>query len=124
MQIQMKSSESVWDCGSSLYDSFELSVFSEQLNRAMAEGEEREGLSSSSCIMKDAGRARSVSMPHYAAKREDRPLPSKTSTRFGIPKSVQRLFTRAFHTKAKHGTKPNDFHSKLGNGSGRYFLTS
>eukprot|EP01018_Ginkgo_biloba_P003008 Gb_36748 [translate_table: standard] len=52
--------KSMWDCDSSLYDSFELFTFSQQLNRAMAT------LNSTVDSHQSLG-LRSTSMPHYVS---------------------------------------------------------
>ncbi|GLJ16126.1 hypothetical protein SUGI_0268830 [Cryptomeria japonica] len=121
--LHLKQKPLLWDCDSSLYDSFELFTFTQHLQRAIA----AEGPLLSAYVTKD-GRARSLSMPHYAftptprfynpVVKEDvdfshhskiEPLHLKTRSRVRVPKLVQRLFT-----KSKTGEKQHDFHSKAG----------
>ncbi|GLJ16129.1 hypothetical protein SUGI_0268860 [Cryptomeria japonica] len=154
-QQEMKSSvlpPPVWDCGSSLYDSFELFSFSQQLNRAIA----GEGVSPSSLpsarIVKGK-HARSVSMPHIATTsttsqlykpvviKEDEPmkvdvdfshntnfeaLHPKARKRFGVPKLVQRLFSRAFRYRKggrdRTKSKAGDEHRKVGRSTSERML--
>jgi len=54
----------VWDCESSLYDSFELSTFSQQLNRAIAAASTPSSLMNNHHLI---GGIRSLSLPHYVS---------------------------------------------------------
>jgi len=54
----------VWDCESSLYDSFELSTFSRQLNRAIAAASTPSSLINNHHLI---GGIRSLSLPHYVS---------------------------------------------------------
>ncbi|XP_047973893.1 uncharacterized protein LOC125216267 [Salvia hispanica] len=91
-----KSSESsnrmVWDCGSSLYDSFELKSLQKELDSALV--------------------ARTLSMPHLSDRRappppESRKQPSK------ISRSFQKLIRAVFRPK---GAKKSSCDEKSGNG--------
>ncbi|GLJ16127.1 hypothetical protein SUGI_0268840 [Cryptomeria japonica] len=136
VSLHLKQKPLLWDCGSSLYDSFELFTFTQHLERAIAAAEPQ---SSSASIMKDR-RARSLSLPHFAymptsqlynsAVKEDEPMPDidfshlskieplhpKTRSRLRLPKLVQRLFTRLARdgNKSRSGAKQNDLQSKAG----------
>lgn len=59
---QQQIRKSVWDCESSLYDSFELLAFSRQLNRALAAEPAPPALINSDHFISGI---RSLSMPHY-----------------------------------------------------------
>lgn len=59
---QQQLRKSVWDCESSLYDSFELLAFSRQLNRALAAEPAPPALINSDHFISGI---RSLSMPHY-----------------------------------------------------------
>lgn len=80
-QQQLK--KSVWDCESSLYDSFELYTFSRQLNRAMA------ATSTLSPVVNNyqlIGGFRSLSLPHYVSTKS-----SITSTEWQyLPVNVEK----------------------------------
>ncbi|XP_044485335.1 uncharacterized protein LOC123210905 [Mangifera indica] len=74
----------VWDCGSSLYDSFELNSFNRQLDSALA--------------------SRSLSMSHLPDHRAPLPLPpppppKKSSSSSKISRSVQKLLKSVFKSK-------------------------
>jgi len=61
---QQQVRKSVWDCDSSLYDSFELYTFSRQLNQAIAAAYTPSSLINNYELM---GGIRSWSMPHYVS---------------------------------------------------------
>ncbi|KAL8495696.1 hypothetical protein ACS0TY_019711 [Phlomoides rotata] len=76
------SKHAVWDCGSSLYDSFELKSFERQLDSAIS--------------------SRSMSMPHLSDHRRPPPPPmiSKRPTMSSkIPRSLHRLIRSIFRPK-------------------------
>ncbi|KZV35193.1 hypothetical protein F511_09005 [Dorcoceras hygrometricum] len=83
----------VWDCGSSLYDSFELKSFEKQLSSAIA--------------------SRTLSMPHLTDGRllpaAPPPPPSKKKPTSKIMRSVQRLMRSLF--KPNHSSKINNSES-------------
>ncbi|CAI0441605.1 unnamed protein product [Linum tenue] len=73
----VSNSVTVWDCGSALYDSFELRSFEKQLDSAINSG-------------------RTLSMPHLPDRRvAPDPAPSNTAPS-RISKSVQRFFKSVF----------------------------
>ncbi|KAF8033309.1 hypothetical protein BT93_D2038 [Corymbia citriodora subsp. variegata] len=83
-------SSAVWDCGSALYDSFELKSFNRQLDSAIS--------------------ARTLSMPHLPDRRalpappppplfpQPQPKPA-AKKRSGISRSIQKLLRSVFKTK-------------------------
>ncbi|KAK7308945.1 hypothetical protein RJT34_05298 [Clitoria ternatea] len=78
------STPNVWDCGSTLYDSFELNSFKRQLDSAIASS------------------PRTFSMPHLAERRvavAERHQPSRKS--FNISRSVQKLLRTVFKSSNK-----------------------
>ncbi|KAL9167620.1 hypothetical protein ABFS82_05G109400 [Erythranthe guttata] len=91
----------IWDCGSSLYDSFELKSFERQLDSAI--------LSSS----------RSMSMPHLSHRRAPPPPPppeNKKPTSSKISRSLHRLIRSFFRPKNnnKNNNNNNSSFSKEG----------
>lgn len=73
----------IWDCGSSLYDSFERNEFHKQLNSALA--------------------ARTLSMPHLSHRRPPPPPPNKKQASSKISRSFQKLIRAVFKPKTnKH----------------------
>ncbi|XP_076890480.1 uncharacterized protein LOC143541573 [Bidens hawaiensis] len=66
----------IWDCGSSLYDSFELKSLHHQLNSAIS--------------------ARSLSMPHLSHRRQPPPTAGKKHSR------IHKLLKSLFRTKHAH----------------------
>ncbi|KAG6397116.1 hypothetical protein SASPL_143280 [Salvia splendens] len=85
----------VWDCGSSLYDSFELKAFERQLGSAI--------------------HSRSMSMPHLSDRRPQPPPPAKKSASKIISRSLQRLIRSVF------GIRSNSS-SKAGSGEGFFVV--
>ncbi|WOL14163.1 hypothetical protein Cni_G22943 [Canna indica] len=81
----------VWDCGSSLYDSFELKSFMHQLDSAIA--------------------ARCISMPQYSSSGDDPPLPqppppapptvqaTSRKQQSKLSRSIQKLLRSVFRLK-------------------------
>ncbi|XP_057809973.1 uncharacterized protein LOC131024482 [Salvia miltiorrhiza] len=84
----------VWDCGSSLYDSFELKAFERQLDSAIT--------------------SRTMSMPHLSDRRPHPPAGLSKKPASKISRSLQRLIRSVF------GLKSNNT-SKLGSGE-RFFV--
>ncbi|KAK4422525.1 hypothetical protein Salat_1835000 [Sesamum alatum] len=77
----------LWDCGSSLYDSFELKAFERQLDSAIAS-------------------SRSLSMPHLPDRRlPPPPLNKKPSSK--ISRSLHRLIRSLFGHRNENNTKGN-----------------
>lgn len=72
------SKDVIWDCGSSLYDSFELKSFERQLDSAIS--------------------SRTMSMPHLSDRRQPPPPPSKKPAS-KISRSLQRLIRSVFRPK-------------------------
>ncbi|XP_047973110.1 uncharacterized protein LOC125215664 [Salvia hispanica] len=87
----------LWDCGSSLYDSFELKAFERQLGSAI--------------------NSRSMSMPHLSDSRSQPPPPppAKKSASKIISRSLQRLIRSVF------GIRSNSS-SKAGSGEGFFVV--
>ncbi|KAH7550161.1 hypothetical protein ACOSP7_024652 [Xanthoceras sorbifolium] len=86
-----KSQSLVWDCGSSLYDSFELNSFKRQLDSAMV--------------------SRTQSMPHVSDRHRATlppPQPSlsvpKKSSSSKISRSIQKLLKSLFKSKQSSGS--------------------
>ncbi|KAJ8768484.1 hypothetical protein K2173_022573 [Erythroxylum novogranatense] len=72
----------VWDCGSSLYDSFELKSFERQLDSAIINS------------------SRSLSMPHFPDRRLVAPAPPTVSKKPSkISRSLQKLLKSVFKSK-------------------------
>lgn len=69
----------IWDCGSSLYDSFELRAFEKQLDSAIA--------------------SRTLSMPHLSDNNQRSLTPSKKKPMSKIFRSFQRLTRAVFRPK-------------------------
>ncbi|KAL7150458.1 hypothetical protein ABFS83_05G113000 [Erythranthe nasuta] len=86
----------IWDCGSSLYDSFELKSFERQLDSAI--------LSSS----------RSMSMPHLSDRRAPPPPEIKKPTSSKISRSLHRLIRSFFRPKNNNKNNNNSSFSKEG----------
>ncbi|TXG50641.1 hypothetical protein EZV62_023165 [Acer yangbiense] len=95
--MEKKSQSLVWDCGSSLYDSFELNSFKRQLDSAMV--------------------SRTQSMPrlsdnhHRSAPLPPQPplpplpsVPKKSSSSSKISRSIQRLLKSVFKSKQSSGS--------------------
>lgn len=85
----------VWDCGSTLYDSFELNCFKRQLDSAIANS------------------SRSLSMPHLSDRRMPAPAPSTSANSVkkakafnNISRSLQKLVRSVF--KANGGGNNNN----------------
>ncbi|KAH6801853.1 hypothetical protein C2S51_033299 [Perilla frutescens var. frutescens] len=75
------SKHAVWDCGSSLYDSFELKAFERQLDSAIVS-------------------SRSMSMPHLSDhRRQPPPPPPSKKAASKISRSLQRLMRSVFGHK-------------------------
>ncbi|GMH10859.1 hypothetical protein Nepgr_012700 [Nepenthes gracilis] len=85
---QVKDKALLWDCGSSLYDSFELNSFKQQLDSAIS--------------------SRSLSMPHLTDRRchdlpqPPPPPPSKKQTP-KLARSLQKLLRSFFRAKQNSG---------------------
>ncbi|KAJ7952124.1 Avr9/Cf-9 rapidly elicited protein [Quillaja saponaria] len=97
----MTKSVNVWDCGSTLYDSFELNSFNRQLDSAI--------LSSS----------RTLSMPHLPDRRvplSQQPQPQPQTTSLHTPKKSSKI-SRSLHKLLRSVFKPN----KPNNSSGSFF---
>ncbi|KAK1430632.1 hypothetical protein QVD17_13514 [Tagetes erecta] len=77
--------DEVWDCGSSLYDSFELKSLQHQLDFAIS--------------------ARTMSMPHLSHPRQPPPPPKKHSK---ISRSLHKLLRSVFRTKHNHNIASTD----------------
>ncbi|KAI3804471.1 hypothetical protein L1987_26034 [Smallanthus sonchifolius] len=75
----------VWDCGSSLYDSFELKSLQHQLNAAIS--------------------ARTMSMPHLSHHRQPPPTAKKHSR---ISRSLHKILRSVFRTKHSHHITSTD----------------
>ncbi|GLJ16128.1 hypothetical protein SUGI_0268850 [Cryptomeria japonica] len=127
-ELKSSSPPAVWECGSNLYDSYDLFTFTQHLQRAISS-------QPSPSITKD-GRVRSLSTPHFTLTpssqlfntlvKEDEPitdvdlsyhskielLHTKTWCRLGVPKLVQRLFARLGRDGS--GEKQHDLHCKVG----------
>lgn len=90
---QTQSRELVWDCGSSLYDSFELESLQRQLDSAI------------SC--------RSFSMPHLSSRCPGVPLPQPTANRASrrIPRPLRKLLQSIFKSPR---TNPQSEHMSVG----------
>ncbi|GFP82553.1 hypothetical protein PHJA_000398300 [Phtheirospermum japonicum] len=84
----------VWDCGSSLYDSFELKSFEKQLDAAIS--------------------SRSLSMPHLSDRRlfPPPPPPPSKKTPSKMSRSLQRLIRSVF--KLRNKTDFGENHSSEG----------
>ncbi|KAK2664250.1 hypothetical protein Ddye_002824 [Dipteronia dyeriana] len=92
--MEKKAQSLVWDCGSSLYDSFELNSFKQQLDSAMV--------------------SRTQSMPrlsdshHRSAPLPPHPplpsVPKKSSSSSKISRSIQRLLKSVFKSKQSSGS--------------------
>ncbi|XP_075504368.1 uncharacterized protein LOC142541791 [Primulina tabacum] len=86
-QYQPASKNLVWDCGSSLYDSFELKALEKQLSSAIA--------------------SRTLSMPHLTEGRRLPPPPTKKKQPTSkFMRSVHRLMRSVF--KSNHSSKINN----------------
>ncbi|GLJ16125.1 hypothetical protein SUGI_0268820 [Cryptomeria japonica] len=113
------SSPAVWDCGSSLYDSYELFTFTQHLKRAIAAEGPLRNLSMTQFALTPTPRLynpvvkEDVDFSHHS-KLE--PLHPKTPSRVGVPKLVQQLLTRLAKdgTKSRTGAKQHELHSKVG----------
>ncbi|KAD4178405.1 hypothetical protein E3N88_26996 [Mikania micrantha] len=75
----------VWDCGSSLYDSFELRSLQNHLNSAIS--------------------ARTMSMPHLSDRRQPPPTARKNSR---ISRSLHRLLRSVFRIKKNQNITSTD----------------
>ncbi|CAN0908771.1 hypothetical protein LINGRAHAP2_LOCUS25462 [Linum grandiflorum] len=102
---QQRSPAAVWDCESSLYDSFELRSFEKQLSSALT--------------------SRTLSMPHLSSDRvRVAPAPPPSSTSSKISKSVQRFLKSVFiarsndhnhrHNKQSPSKDRNNVYDKSG----------
>ncbi|XP_060211026.1 uncharacterized protein LOC132638054 [Lycium barbarum] len=97
----------IWDCGSSLYDSFELKSFERQLDSAIIS-------------------SRSLSMPHLPDRRvldsqqqhSTQPVSKKSSSR--ISRSFQKLLKSVF--RAKNQSNSQLFHQGQHNQDGFYVV--
>ncbi|KAL0447782.1 UNVERIFIED_CONTAM: hypothetical protein Slati_1906100 [Sesamum latifolium] len=81
----------LWDCGSSLYDSFELKAFERELDSAIAS-------------------SRSLSMPHLPDSRLAPPPPPPSSNKkpsSKISRSLHRLIRSVFRHRNDNSTKGN-----------------
>ncbi|KAK4400944.1 hypothetical protein Sango_1200500 [Sesamum angolense] len=78
----------LWDCGSSLYDSFELKAFERELDSAIAS-------------------SRSLSMPHLPDSRLAPPPPSIKKPSSKISRSLHRLIRSVFRHRNDNSTKAN-----------------
>lgn len=84
------SKHAVWDCGSSLYDSFELKAFERQLDSAIA--------------------SRTLSMPHLSDRRQPPPPPPPALNKkptSKISRSLHRLIRLVFRPKNNNNTNNN-----------------
>ncbi|KAG6409344.1 hypothetical protein SASPL_127383 [Salvia splendens] len=92
-----KSNESsnrmIWDCGSTLYDSFELKSLQKELDSALV--------------------ARTLSMPHLSDRRPPPPPENTGSSRRRFFRSFQKLIRAVFRPK---GAKKSSYDEKSGNG--------
>ncbi|KAK4389196.1 hypothetical protein Sango_2256600 [Sesamum angolense] len=85
----------IWDCGSSLYDSFELKAFEKQLDSAIA--------------------SRTLSMPHLSGRRPPPPPPPTTKKPASkISRSLHRLIRAVFRPKSS--SNMNNVDAVLGRG--------
>ncbi|KAJ7945025.1 protein SEH1 [Quillaja saponaria] len=90
----MAKSVNVWDCGSTLYDSFELKSFKRQLDSAILAS------------------TRTLSMPHLPDRRvplpptQQQPHPQQQATSFNIPKKSSKI-SRSLHKLLRSVFKPN-----------------
>ncbi|KAL2234663.1 UNVERIFIED_CONTAM: hypothetical protein Sindi_1198500 [Sesamum indicum] len=78
----------LWDCGSSLYDSFELKAFERELDSAIAT-------------------SRSLSMPHLPDCSRLAPPPSNKKPSSKISRSLHRLIRSVFRHRNDNSTKAN-----------------
>ncbi|KAL0408048.1 UNVERIFIED_CONTAM: hypothetical protein Sradi_1739200 [Sesamum radiatum] len=78
----------LWDCGSSLYDSFELKAFERELDSAIAS-------------------SRSLSMPHLPDSRLAPPPPSNKKPSSKLSRSLHRLIRSVFRHRNDNSTKGN-----------------
>ncbi|GAB4857506.1 hypothetical protein Ancab_015414 [Ancistrocladus abbreviatus] len=99
---ELKPKALVWDCGSTLYDSFELNSFKKQLDSAIS--------------------SRTLSMPHLTDHRRQDPLPpppppssSKKQT-LKLPRSFQKLLKSVFKSVTHNSTSWFHHHDHPENG--------
>lgn len=79
--LQTNPKHAVWDCGSSLYDSFELNAFQKQLDSAIS--------------------SRTMSMPHLSDRRYQAAAVSKKPSS-KISRSLQRIIRSVFGHKSNN----------------------
>ncbi|KAL0312484.1 UNVERIFIED_CONTAM: hypothetical protein Sradi_5647700 [Sesamum radiatum] len=91
---EVKRNHVIWDCGSSLYDSFELKAFEKQLDSAIA--------------------SRTLSMPHLSGSRPPPPPPPTKKPASKISRSLHRLIRAVFRPKGS--SNMNNVDAVLGRG--------
>lgn len=87
-KVAKQSSDVIWDCESSLYDSFELKAFQKHLDYAIS--------------------SRTLSMPHLSGRRHPPPPPLNKRLPSKISRSFRKLIRSIFRPKSSRITNKDD----------------